>query len=100
VLDLFRPEGLFLDPVGTTPSRLSSHPRLPDHLERSLHPPDFSLEAVIPTTDRHIAVAWTVEADKGRPDYSHPGIGAFEAVNGGLRSVEEYWRLSDLLGQL
>jgi hypothetical protein len=29
-----------------------------------------------------------------------PGIGAFEVLDGGLRSVEEYWRLSDLLGQL
>jgi steroid Delta-isomerase len=101
-VDLFRPEGVLHDPVGTAPHR--GHQAIRDYLTGLTGPFasfDFTFQAVIPVSDDHVAVAWTVEArTRDGRTIELPGIGAFHVEDGKLRSVEEYWRLSDLLGQL
>lgn len=101
-IDLFRPEGVLQDPVGTAPYR--GHKAIRDYLATLtgvFASFDFTLDAVVPTTDNDVAIAWTLEArTRDGRTVRIPGIGAFEILDGQLRSVEEYWRLSDLLGQL
>jgi steroid delta-isomerase len=101
-LALFRPEGILHDPVGTNPYRGQKAIReYLTSLTGTFSGLTFTLDDVVPTDDNHVAIAWTLEArtQDGRI-LRFPGIGAFEVVDGALRSVEEYWRLSDLMGQL
>lgn len=101
-IGLFRPEGILSDPVGTAPYH--GHKAIREYLAGLAGPftaLDFTLDKVIPTTDGDVAVAWTakIQTRDGRT-VQLPGIGVFQSNDGKLSSVEEYWRVSDLLGQL
>jgi len=101
--DLFTPDGIFQDPVGTPPYR--SHGKILQHAQSiqgvflSFH---YEVIRSIPVSDTEIALQWTLDAVTATGSTVHlPGMTILRFnEEGKIRSAEEFWSLADFLSQL